>query len=110
MYRREILKRGYTTRRGVKVSATCIEDRGAKGKGPTVIPPLKTGIMMGYSTYLKESERRKILDALLKTTDYATVIRRLNAIRTLQKRTSPKISKKIGKDMRYLQKKYAISI
>ena len=104
--RGEILKSGYRTKRGVRVSPTCIKDRGAKGKGPKVIPQLKTGMMMGYSTYLKQSERRKILDRLLKTTDYATVIRRLNAIRTLQKRTSPTISKKIGRDMRYLQKRY----
>lgn len=99
----EILRKGYTTKRGVRVSPTCITDRGAKGKGPKVIPKLKTGAMMGYSTYLPQAERRSILKQLLKTTDYATVIRRLNAIRTLQKRTSPTVSRKISRDMKYLQ-------
>lgn len=61
---------------------------------------------MGYSTYLPQAERRSILDKLVKDTDYATVIRRLNAIRTLGKRTSPTVAKKITGDMIYLQKKY----
>lgn len=99
----EILRKGYTTKIGVRVSPSCIKDRGAKGKGPKLIPKLKTGALMGYSTYLPQKERRKILKDLLKTTDYATIIRRLNAVRTLQKRTSPTVVKKITRDMRYLQ-------
>ena len=53
--RGEIKKAGYTTKRGVQVPPTCIKDRGAPGKGPKVIPKLKEGAMMGYSTKDKES-------------------------------------------------------
>lgn len=102
----EIKKVGYTTKRGVKVPPTCIKDRGAPGKGPKVIPTLKEGAMMGYSTNETQKVRRRILNSLVKKESYSTVIKRLNAIRVLMRRTEPERSKKIEKDIIYLQVKF----
>jgi hypothetical protein len=108
--RGEILKSGYVTKRGVKVSPTCIKDRGAKGKGPKVIPILKTGTLMGYSTFLPENSRHEILRNVVKKYDYATTIRKLNAVRTLNKRTNPEVFNIISSDISYLQNKYRMQM
>ena len=37
----KILRKGYTTKKGVKVEPKCIKDQGKPGKGPKIFPEIK---------------------------------------------------------------------
>ena len=47
----KILRKSYTTKKGIKVKASCIKDRGKKGKGPKTLPKIKTDMSLGEYGY-----------------------------------------------------------
>ena len=71
---------------------------------------LKKGqlIKHGYVNVKKLTlaERKKAIDKAVKEYGRLTVIRKLNILRTLHKNKNPKLSKKHGVDMKYVQTKY----
>ena len=96
----EILKKGYVRKsyvrkngtrvKGSKVDAYCVKDTGMAGKVLSkykVIKLNKTDLLAkyGYSTKLSSKDRfRKLIKAASHYT-YSTVVKRINAIRTLSK-------------------------
>jgi hypothetical protein len=109
---RRIRRKGYTTRRGTRVAARMIRDRGAPGKwrsvhrGESGIGALKEGGLtsVGYSVTAKTSTRRKAVDRAVKKYGKTGTIRKLNAIAVYTRRTSPTKSKAFKADMKYVQK------
>lgn len=96
------------------VKASCITDRGAKGKWRSIqrmmgIGPLSRGdlISLGYSHTRRAKVRHEVLDKAVKKYGRAATIRKLNAIATYSKRTAPSRSKTYRTDMHYVQKKFA---
>ncbi len=107
----KILRKGYTTRRGVRVKRSCIKDRGAVGRWQTVkamigIGPLKKGHLknLGYDATAAAGPRHEALKKAVKRYGRASTIRKLNAIATYTKRTAPSRSKTYKQDMRFVQK------
>jgi hypothetical protein len=106
----KIRRRRYSrkTRSGkvVKVRASCITDRGKKGKGPFLITGLKKGKLSryGYSTSKSPSSRHASLRKAVKAYGGTSVIRKLNAVKVLNRNTNPRISKIFGSDMTWVQK------
>jgi hypothetical protein len=104
----QILKEGYTTKRGVKVPATCVVKRGRPGvKGPKLIKIDDSGLLkpFGYSLSISKEDRRKSLNKAIKEYGELKIIRYVNAIRTLQK-SYPTIWKKLDNDVKYIEKQY----
>lgn len=92
----------------VKGSTFCVKDRGAPGKGPKVIPPMKEG-GLGGPGYLDKSSsaRHKILDRCVKSDGYRTCLGRIQALSVLGKRTFSKADhSKLRGDREYLKRKY----
>ena len=107
----KILRKGYTTRRGVRVKRSCIKDRGAVGRWQTVkamigIGPLKKGHLknLGYDATASATSRHEALKKAVKRYGRASTIRKLNAIAVYTKRTAPSRSKTYKQDMRFVQK------
>lgn len=104
----QIRRKGYSYVRDgkrVRVPSTCIKDRGKPGKGPKVIPPLKKGALekFGYHTDESADKRHKALAKSVKKVGYAETIRRLNAVRVLNKNTNPSLSRLFTRDMHWVQ-------
>lgn len=81
-----ILKRGYTTRKGVKVGPACTPDVGAPGKTPAakrVLPKPEPGALGGWSKALAEKNRRAVLKKLSADAGCGTVIKRLTLLRNI---------------------------
>lgn len=97
------------TKKVVKVSKTCVTDKGKPGKGPKLItmPEYDVGLLSDYGYNLKEKHelRVKSIKKSIKEHDPLKVLRHINALRTLQK-SNDKIFKKLDKDMKWLQKHY----
>lgn len=94
--------------------ASCIRDRGAKGRWQTVrrskgIGPLKKGDLtaFGYSHTKPTAERHGALARAVAAYGRASTIRKLNAIAVYSKRTAPGRSATYTRDMHYVQKKFA---
>lgn len=107
----KILRKGYTTRRGVRVKRSCVKDMGSVGRWQTVkamigIGPLKKGHLknLGYDATESAGPRHEALKKAIKRYGRASTIRKLNAIATYTKRTNPSRSKTYKRDMRYVQK------
>ena len=110
----EILRRGYTTRRGVRVRASRIADRGARGRWQSRhrtrgIGPLKKGdlTVFGYSHTKPTAVRHEAIDKAVSKYGRTSTIRKLNAIAVYSKRTGPSRAKTYRRDMHYVQKKFA---
>jgi len=99
----EILRKAYKTKKGTRVKAGCIIDRGAKGKGPKTLPKPDAGALPGYSTKLPKEERHRLLNKLAKKTGCGKVVKRLNLVANLNKKTAPAAHKTMRSDMKYLQ-------
>jgi hypothetical protein len=78
----------------------------SKSRSKVYLPHPKKGALSGYSTKLPQAKREKILDKDVKAHGYATTMRELNLIATLNKTNSPTSSKKIRDDMEKLRQKY----
>lgn len=88
-------------------------DKGAPGRGKKVIPPLKAGTLrqFGYGLDKPERTRHTALRRAVQDLGYATVKRKLVAIRTLRKNAPPRsIERKqyniIDKDIKWLDKTF----
>jgi len=96
-----------TANYGTKVKGTCVKDTGAKGKTPKSkqwSPKVKEGALMGWSKDKPANVRRSILKKVIKKSDYATVIRRLNWLRNIS--TDKATDAAAISDMKYLQKQH----
>lgn len=109
-----IVRKSYTrkTKSGktVRVPATCVKDKGRKGKTPKsqrVLPKLKKGGLgkYGYSNVknLAAGVRRKALEKGIKKEGYAPIVRRLNVIRTYNK-NNLQLFKIFDSDMKWIQR------
>jgi hypothetical protein len=116
-YTTGVKEKGYTVHRGNKmfraypssgstiVKASCIKDRGLKGKGPQEIGPLRRGELLkhGY-TYRKSSdERHSALRKAAKEFGPLGVYRKLNAVAKLSSRTEPEIAKVFKTDRNWVK-------
>lgn len=81
--RGKVWKKGYKTRKGVRVKGVCIVDRGAPGKGPKILPKPEPGALKGWQKTLPVKERRRIMASISKSEGCATAIRKLNLLRNL---------------------------
>lgn len=114
------VRKGYTRKNGTKVKdvvvkPTCIEKKGAKTKykppaGKKGIPPLKSGELSkhGYSKIknLSKKQRQKALNSAIDEYGAQMVFKKINALKTLQKRTNPEISKTFDNNLRWVRKSY----
>lgn len=111
--RGEITRKGYNFRRSdgtrVRVSSSCIKDRGAPGKGPRliIIPKESRGLLEKYGYNLSESfeDRIRALRRAMREENQLTILRRVNAIRTLQKSNRTNY-RKLDRDMKWIQEHY----
>ncbi len=77
----EILRKGYTTKRGVRVPPTCVLDVGAKGKTPARKRWFPAGVTLpGWSKDKPASARHAALRKLVDGKPCVTVLRDVNAI------------------------------
>lgn len=93
--------------RGTKVAGHTrkIKDRGAPGKTPAAkrwFKPKST--MQGWNIKMSAASRRRILSHMVRTQGYATVVRKLNALKNVS--TSRSVDRIATVDMKYLKRKY----
>ena len=90
---------------GTKVSASCIKDRGSRGKGKKIFKNLRVGSLtnLGYSISSPKSSRRRSLKKAVKEYGKSSTIKKLNVIAVYNKRTSPKTTKIAKTDMQYVR-------
>jgi len=105
----QIERVGYITKKKVKVSKTCIDDKGKPGKGPKLIkmPAEDIGLLSdyGYSLKLSHENRIKAIKKSLKTHNKLKILRHINALRTLHK-SNEKLYNKLDKDLKWIQSIY----
>ena len=98
----EIKRKGYV-RNGTYVKPACIMDRGKKGKGPKILPPInEVGLLRkyGYSTKLSNQKRELVLRRASREETPLKLLRHLNLIANY---SADDRSKKImRKDVDYL--------
>ncbi len=104
----EIIKKGYITKNGVKVSPTCITDLGKLGKGIKNIPLLRKGLLtrFGYHGHLDKEKRHKALKKAVKEYSAGNVVKKLNAIYVLNRNTNPSLAKIYNSDKKWVQINY----
>jgi hypothetical protein len=93
-----VRRKGFYIKRGGKriyipPTTFYIKDRGAKGRGKKVIPPLKAGAL-GISFDWPEEKIKEALIAKASKEGEKKVVSRLVAIGVLNKRVNPAVSKK----------------
>lgn len=106
----QIRRKGYRRKDGTYVKSTCIEDRGAPGKGPDIIPIEHEG-KLGGPGYLEKSERTRhgLLNKCVKKWGYKSCLGSINALGVFGKREFSKTQKrKIDKDRDYLVNKFGL--
>ena len=93
--------------KGSKVKSSLIKDRGKKGKGKKLFEIKDKGFLSekGYSLKKSNNARKTSLRKASKEKGSLSVLRHLNAIRTLQK-SNPENYKKLDKDVKFIQKEY----
>ena len=109
----------YTTKKKTYVHEACIKSRGLPGKTglrygregqPKGIGALKKGELgkFGYHHLdkLSKTERKSSLRLAIKDMGAPRVVRKLGAIRTYLKNTSPSISKKFYEDQKWVRKTF----
>lgn len=98
-------RKAYTARRGakrVRVGATRvgpskfkISDRGKKGRGPKIVPPLEKGALGGAGFFNRPSkEQEKIVFNRAKRLGERKVVGELRALQVFFKNTDPRKSKR----------------
>jgi hypothetical protein len=105
---RQIVRDGYTRKDGIYVRSALIEDRGAPGKGPRLIPKLKSGTLRkhGYDSKTSSMKRHVALRSAVAEYGPTTIIRKLNVVATLQKRTNPSLSQQFKTDSAWVKKTF----
>jgi hypothetical protein len=109
-----ISRRGYkymkpSIKKSVKVKAACIKSKGLRSKGikpKRVIRILTKGALSKFGYHLSDSKKKRhdALKKAVKEYGAGSVIKKLNAVRTLTKNTAPKNSERYGRDIRFVQK------
>jgi hypothetical protein len=103
--RKGYTRRAFTARRGgkkiriakarVKPSMFRISDRGKRGRGPKVIPPLKKGALGGPGFFNRPSnEQKEIVFRRAKKLGERKVVGELRALHVFLKRTDPQKSRR----------------
>jgi hypothetical protein len=106
-------RKGYTAARGgkkVRVSPArvpstsfTIQDRGAAGRGPKVVPPLGQGSLGGKGFFDKPAgERHAIERKLARALGEKKVVGKLRAIQVFNKRVNPELSRKALADSKFI--------
>jgi hypothetical protein len=97
----DIIKKN-TGQESVAISEVVVEtDENLEKEGQIKIQP---GKLKGWKKSLPAGRRRSILNGLVRSDGYATVIRRLNALRNISK--DPGTDRAVNADIKYLQKKH----
>ena len=104
----QILRKGYVTKKGVKVSPTCITDLGNLGKAIKNIPVLRKGLLsrFGYHAHLDKEKRHKALKKAIQEYSAGNVVKKLNAIYVLSKNSNPSLAKIYNSDKKWVQDTY----
>lgn len=107
-----IKRKGYVARRKrkvVKVGATCIKDRGSRGKGPQLIGSyaLKQVDLAPYTLRLDVHKRHRALDRAVGKYGALSVFRKLNALYVLNK-SRKRIALKFYRDRNWVRDVYRI--
>lgn len=99
------IRSGYTRQDGVIVRPTFVCT-----KTKTLIGPLKKGTLsqFGYSIDQIMTVRRQAVKKAVKKYGALAIFRKLNAVATLQKNSSPENSKKFKADAAWLKKEYQL--
>jgi hypothetical protein len=81
---------------------------GIPGGGKKVRIPLKKGLLtrVGYSSSRPPRTRRRAITRAVKKYGPLSTLRKLNAVRVLTRRRSPRKSRIFKDDVQYVQKKY----
>lgn len=108
-YRKSYIRKDGTKVKGSYVHSSCIIDRGNPGKGPLLIKNLKKGTLrhFNYSSSKSEKQRREALKNAINKLGYSTIIKKLNAVKILNKNTNPRVSNTFNKDMIWIQNKFS---
>lgn len=103
----EILRDGYTTKKGTKVPSTCVKDMGKPGKGKKLFELKDAGMLGDFGYELKIAHEKRIIaiKKSIKKNGANAVLKHLVAIRTLQK-SNEKYFNKLDKDVKWIQKNY----
>jgi hypothetical protein len=104
-YHRKGYMRGKTYVEPTYVGPTTfkVKDRGAPGRGPRVLPTLRTGTLGGSGFFgLSDAARKKKLVGLANKHGLRVVAGKLRAVQVLEKRTNPVVSRKAAADAKWL--------
>ena len=104
-----VSRKSYTKKSGVRVKSTCVKSTSLRSRGimpKRVLPKLKTGSLTKYGYHIHDTKsiRHKALKKALEAYGFATLIRKLNAVRVLSRNTAPLNSKKYTDDIKYIEK------
>lgn len=101
----KILRKAYTKKSGIRVAAGCIKDLGKPGKGKRLFR-LRKGTLgkYGYKTKFNTIDRHEALRKAVVGESYSTVVKKLNAVAILQRRTNPNVYNILRRDMEWVQK------
>ena len=119
-YRSSLAHSGFTVRRkgkvytvrpktqSIRVSASCVKDRGLPGKGPALgegFGKLRKGdlVKYGYQYRLSDALRHRALKKAVKQYGKSTVYHKLNAVAKLSKRTAPDASNIFARDRNWVK-------
>ena len=82
--------------------------RKSKSRSRVRIPITHPGGLHGYHVDLLQKQRRRILHSLLskRRATYSELIKRLNVLYIYNKNRHPSISKRVKRDINYIQKKF----
>lgn len=103
-------RKSYTRKDGTRVKKTrvaskCVRDLGKPGKGKKIFTLKKGGLTKyGYKLAHNYEKRTAALKKSLKEYSPTTLIRKLNALRTLHKNTNPYYARKLTRDMEWVRK------
>lgn len=103
-----MLRRGYTTKKGVHVGPTRIRNYGLPGRGPVIIPVRRSGMLTRYGYTAKQrlaSRRRTALRRAMSAGQTPLeLFHRLNAIKKLSSRTRPVYARRYSANARWVMK------
>lgn len=93
----------------VKVRPSCVRSKSLRSKGikpKRAIKILTKGALskFGYHLADKQADRRIALEKAVQEYGSGSVIKKLNAVRTLSKNVAPKNSKRYSRDIKFVQK------
>lgn len=106
---RGYVRKAYTRKDGTRVKAARSHSNTRKcAPSSRLIEIRRPGLLgdYGYSAKLPLQERRKALRTALEENDAISIFRRLMAISTLQKRTSPEMSEIFKEDAKYVKRNF----